>query len=404
MQKQLSSLFSEVLGPIDRRIMRERLERRSYREAKDKNIRLRRFFRDPYEQNRQDPNARWWDAEFALDYLEEFKPVAYKKHAGKPVKNRKDGTQPILHELNPQLFLKACFKSRILPSRVNYKIVRGRKIQIPFHDGDISKAFVTVSLHDIDEDFVDGSPNHFKAYRNIKIQKEEQMDGDLKAYYLSAADHEKKLMQAMTFGRRVRLPDGSIQTQRTYNGDINLYIDAFSKFWSTLAAKITDRFTNLTDRYGEIPDYFTIEKDDVYRETTRIMFMQRQLAEKACVTYPELESFFDLLNARLELAYRMFDTFVSYHPSYIKNNKITTRDASTARIDLNSSLLERAFLITPFMEEDEEMFSRMLFGFECEAVRYPQMRNLVMQMERQLLPYLKNHRPEQFLDNVLAPS
>ncbi len=251
---------------------KEELSDDSIAEARDKMDRLLAFYEDPYE----DGSEQWLMAKFALDYLMQFKTEGSK---------RKDGiTEDILHEVNQLLLQRSLIKAsvenpelEVIPRRITHQMIDGKEFKLPYEMQSAERLFVATTLHDVDEDFYDSSPEHYKAYIEQRIAAEESLsDRDRKIMH-QELEVDVNTMKLLTFGRKTRDADGNPVKEKTYDGDRNKYMDAVEIYWAAAATKATDKLDSLTSRYGLAEKYFTIEQDLLHIDETHRLFKQRQI-------------------------------------------------------------------------------------------------------------------------------
>lgn len=377
------------------------LSQASKLQAKKTEAELREFYKNPFGNH----TARFWLAEFSLDYLRHFKPEGSK---------RKDRpTESILHELNPARFVKALFLSGKLPAAITYKMeddnATGEKnsvrIELPKSLQSIERLFCAIHIHDLDEDFRDSSSSHFLDYIYRRIDAESRIPPELKQQLKAEAHEDAKSMIALTFGRKTR--DGKGQKIRvpTHNNDRQRYSDELEAHWPAIAAKAPDRDDGLRTRYGYSRSYFTIPQDQDYLEETRRLFMYRQALEIMQERYPELSEYFEIMNSRIDIALRCLGVITAHHPTTLNIYPDATIHPETARIDIPKRLLQKATQgLENFDGGCDPFLARMLLGFQLEAQRYPVLRNIVKQMESQLAPYVThcNPRPTETYDPAEA--
>lgn len=345
----------------------------SLAEANDKISRLKEFYEDPYE----DGSERWWLAEFALDYLMQYKTEDHK---------RKDGfTADIIHELNQLILQKSLIDAsnytpnNIIPRRVTYEIVDGKKQKIPEAQQSAERLFTATTVHDVDEDFYDSSVDEFRAYMTQRIDSEKRIPQAQRQELYDALECDCQSMDTLTFGRKTKDAEGNKVRVTTFNNDRNLYMDAVESLWASVATKATDKLDSLTSRYGLSSNYFTIEQDILHIDETHRLFKQRQILENSAERYPQLANYFHLMTAKLDIADRCLEGITLYHPKKLALNPDAEVHAETAKIDIRRSL-DEAILYSEFLDQDSWMIKRMLESFQAEAQEHPTLKSIVDQM------------------------
>ena len=356
---------------------KEELSDESIEEARDKIDRLQTFYQDPYE----DGSERWFMAEFALDYLMQFKVEGSK---------RKDGiTEDILHEINQLLLQRSLIKASIanpdlevIPRRITTQIVDGNEFELPYEMQSAERLFVATTLHDVDEDFHDSSPDHYRDYIKQRIAAEDSISDKDKEIMLEELEVDVQTMKLLTFGRKTRDSEGNPTKEKTYEGDRNKYMDAVEIYWAAAATKATDKLDSLTSRYGLAETYFTIEQDLLHIDETHRLFKQRQIMENMADKYPQMADYFELINAKLDVADRCLEGLTLYHPAKLALNPDAEVNPETAKIDIRRPL-DKATMHAEYLERDSWMLMRMLRGFQVEAETHPELQNVVDQMVEQ---------------------
>lgn len=355
---------------------KDEMENDSVAEAHDKISRLKSFYKDPYE----DGSERWWMAEFALDYLMQYKTDGDK---------RKDGyTADIIHELNQLILQKSLVEASnhtddiVIPKRITHEIIDGEKRSIPKAKQSAERLFVATTIHDVDEDFYDSSVEEFHAYMRNRIDTEKRIPEPQRQSMYAELEADCEAMNILTFGRKTRDDDGNEVKEKTFDGDRNLYMDAVEATWATVATKATDKLDSLTSRYGLSEDYFTIEQDILHIDETHRLFKQRQILENAAERYPQLSEYFHIMTAKLNVADRCLEGLTLYHPKKLEMNPDPEVNPLTAKIDVRVPL-DEAILHSEFLPQDSWMLKRMLEGFQIEATKYPALQGLVDQMIEQ---------------------
>ncbi len=363
------------------------LDNSSRLEAEDKIARLKKFYKDPYE----DGSERWYRAEFALDYL-----CKHKEEGSK----RKDGyTEDILHEIDLLLLQKGLFEAGKLPRKVTYAVIDGQRVNIPKEAQSIEHLFCTTATHDIDEDDPDASIDEYRLYITDRIINEDNMPSSYIQRNLDGLEVDCRSMEIITFGRKMRDRDGNIIKQETHDGDRNKYMDAIESSWITASIKPADRLSSLTSRYGELGEVFPITKDMSHLDETYRLFRSRQTLENMANKYPEMAGYFNVMNAKLDVAVRCLECVLLNHPLRLQMFPDSEVNPETAKIDI-SRQLKIAVEDCEYLDRDVWLLERMVRGFEKETERYPVLRNIVSQIGEQFEEAVENRcRHNQEPDN-----
>lgn len=360
-----------------------KLARQSRAEARAKEKRLRKFFTDPYD----DGSERWYLADKLLDYLR-----AYKKEGSKR-KNRFQ--ENILHEFNIALFFKAMLQSDLLPRKVTYQKDRGGNIeQIPQALQSIELLFCTALFHDLDEDFADASPEDLEGVLTYLVSQETGLSDTQKNRYLDMTNVLGPLMEAITFGRSYRF-NKRIKKAPTHDGDPQLYLDHMEELWPAILTKGGDRHWGIVERFGPVPDIFPFDRQLQYMQETEDLFYYRQTLENMAQRYPQLSEAFEVINARMNVAYRSVNIILDFHPNNPYPERKTANPA-TARLDIKW-LLPKALKIQPCIEEDADDMKQLLVNLESVAARRPTLRPITRQLRDQLTDFMPD------LENMLPP-
>lgn len=376
----------------------EKLSEISLYEARHKEKIIRDFFKDPH----GDGSERWWMAEFALDYLKLFKPEG---------KTRKDKhTQNILHELNPALAMMDYVRADILPKRVTYQMIDGKRVDIPKEYQSIENIFIEDWLHDTKEDYQLSTDSHFKAYMHNRVKNHPEIPAEEKASLLKRITPVKKARHSITYdykrpteqlnrnaAKSNRPSKVQTEPERNKQGvltgntiiyphrkDHTLYGRNMENHWTAFAYKILDRIEGLVTRYGIVPDYFLVEDDQQYKEETERMYMLGQSNERMMKRYPELAEYLNVTNNLMQIAYRCFAAMTLYHPRAIENSGEQDVHAETADIDV-----EQWIPLATSGGVGERFIVRMLHGFELEAQRRPSLQNITKKMRKQFSRYME---------------
>ncbi len=340
---------------------------RSEQEAEEKEARLRTFY----------AKKEWIPAPLSLDYLRLFKPVGQK---------RKDGiTADILHEFDPLVVLKGHLEGGILPKKVTYYLENGRKIAIPPAFQSIEHAFTAVAIHDTDEDNPEASADHFMQFM-LKSMDRLGIPDEEKDRLRFSLQFDVASMEALTFGRKIFDKGGRVITIPTHDGDLNQYLRAVENHWPAALAKGLDRLGGLVTRFNPVSEKqpFTIEKQQAYLKDTYRNFMHAQPLENAMDRFPELRNSIEIINAKINVAYRCLSAIIENHPEVIKNfgGKLNFKP-ETARIEIHRYLV-KATADLHCLDDDTLPLVRMVDGFMREAEKHPSLLNLVRQMDRQI--------------------
>lgn len=359
----------------------------SIAEAQDKISRLKEFYQDPH----KDGSERWWRAEFCLDYLRQYK-VEGTKRADKLTEN-------IMHELNQLLLHKSLVEAGTLPRKVTHEVINGKQKYIPIECQSIERLFCSTAIHDIDEDFHKSSVEEFREYMILRTNYDGSIPMHEKEWLIKQTEADCKAMDILTFGRKTIDSQGNEVKIHTFNNDRNLYMDAVETDWATAATKGSDKLDSLTSRYGLYGDYFSIEKDMLHIDETHRLFKYRKFMENMADRYPQMGDYFRIVDAKLEVADHCLHSITLYHPDRLKNNPDAEVNPLTAKIDINRSL-QQAILHSELLDEDAHIIRRMIKGFQQEAVKHPQLKNIVDQMVSQYECAINNHyRPNHIINN-----
>lgn len=361
-------LAQEVFPPAEDAAIAKAAEE-SKEEAAEKLQRLKDFY----------AQKGWVLAPLALDYLGQFKPVG---------KKRKDGiTEDILHELDPLVMLKGHLEGGLLPKHdvVTFYLENGQKILIPPAFQSIEHVFIAVAIHDTDEDYPEASADHFiqfmlKGIDRLGIPDEE------KNRLIFSLQFDIASMEALTFGRKTFDKGSRVITIPTHDGDLNQYLQAVENHWPAVLAKGLDRLGGLVTRFNPVSEKqpFTIEKQQAYLKDTYRNFMHAQPLENGMDRFPELRDSIDIINAKINVAYRCLSAIIENHPEVIKNigGKLNFKP-ETARIEIHRYLV-KATADLHCLDDDTLPLVRMVDGFMREAEKHPSLLNLVRQMDRQI--------------------
>lgn len=361
----------------------------SFEEARQRISELRDFYR----------SKGWHIAEFCLDYL-----IQHKMN-GHDHKRKDKVTENILHELRPLFWAKSFLEAGVLPDKVFYEIVNDQRQDIPEAHQSIEHLFCAIMLHDLDEDFANVSKQHFLEYMQKRIRGTRGIhsaygcqpgDGFLEEFI----NFNAQSMEALTFGRKTKKGK-----EKTHDGDVNVYYDGLENIWTGIAAKIADRLEGITTRYSPyaIPEFFDLKSDEKYRAETQNLFETRNVAWVAKKRFPQIASYLEIMDAKLNVAYRCFSSMVYNHPKNAKS------DPTKARVRLEQFLPTAMTGGYLFDEKNRPLFT-MLQGFEQEVWQHPSLYPIVKQMRDQMslagipLPpapgypaFITNPRPENSL-------
>lgn len=366
------------------------LSKHSIVEARNKEERLQDFYADPY----KDGTEQWYLALKTYEYLR-----AYKKELQKRKNKFQEG---ILHEQNICFLFKALFYTGVLPRRVTYEIVDGEKKDIPEHLQPIENLFCVIHFHDIDEDFADSSPEDMIKYLSYVVTHDMTLDNQHKRMYLDRIEAFPDMMRAMTFGRKTRDENRRIITVPTHNGDPQIYFDAIETNWATAIVKPGDRLRGIVDRYGPVPNIFTLEQQKKYLAETRDLFYYRQIVENMQIRYPELKEAFAIINARMNVAYRALDMLVSFHPDNKESLERKTGRPETARLDIKN-FLPVALKIQDYVDDDADDMTDLLINLEYVSARRPTLQGITGQLRDQLAEFMPHLEQQPSLHSMFIP-
>lgn len=343
-------------------------------EARDKKNRIIEFYEDPYE----DQSERWLLAYHTYTYIE-----SYKKEGNK----RKNKFQEnILHEQNITLFFKALLKSGALPKKITYQILNGVREALPLSQQSIELLFCVINIHDADEDFFDSSPEEMQDYLTLMITRDRNLSISEMKYYLDMIDELPKMMRAITFTRKTRDKNKNPIKVETHEGDPQLYVDAMEQFWATILTKAGDRKRGVVDRYGPVPNIFSLQRQSDYLDETQDLFYFRQTLENMQMRYPQLHEAFSIINARLNVAYRATRAIIRFHPDNTESKRKTSNPLS-ARLDIRP-FLRTATKIEPYLDDDANDLKDLLINLEHVSLRRPTLRGITGQLRMQLTEFM----------------
>ncbi|MCC6597540.1 MAG: hypothetical protein IT559_01975 [Alphaproteobacteria bacterium] len=370
----------------------EALRAQSIEEAREKSARYRSFIENPTNE------GPWWNACFAFDYFNEF--VTEDQF-------RNDGFRPeSLHVLNPLLRMRAQFtgpftigpqspENIILPHRVTHEIVNYEDIvnidaapvrrELPRAQQSIERLFVAETIHDLCENYPEVTPEHFRAYMQERINTEAPPEN--RALLLEELEEDCKALVALTFGKRTRNALGAIVKEKTHNGDLNTYCRAMENVWPAMAAKGPDRTSGLETRFSLVSNIFSADTNQRYLDETARLFLHSKPLENMALRYPDLKNYFEMVNAKMDVAYRMLHFFTDYHPDLDKSGRKKTGKPETAVISFLGPLKVAARDL-PYLEPDIQSWRTTLERYGYEAERHPVLKPLYEQIKKQIMPHL----------------
>lgn len=382
---RIKDKFSATSEPKDRNL--EELREESLYEARDKEERYRNFIQDPFNEDRP-----WWNARFAFDYFKMF--VGENEY-------RKDGfTQESLHVLNPLLRMKGQLtgpkkpEDIILPRFVERQIVNYEAVidkleepvfePLPKSMQSIERIFVAETTHDLCENYPEVTTDKFRDYMKTRIEKDAPKD--IRFLLLAELEEDCRALDALTFGKKIRKPDGSIEKIKTHDGDTNSYRRAMESVWAAIAVKGPDRTDGLETRFSKMKSPFAPDKNQTYLSETNALFLHPRPLESMKTRYPDLANYFEIMNAKMDVAYRALHVFVEYHPKLERGNrKLGRPETADVRFDRSPAIAARDL---PYLEPDLHSWPKMLENLRYESQRHPILKPLYEQIETQLKPYL----------------
>lgn len=322
---------------------------------------------------------------------------------------RKNEYQPaITHELDIGLTLKALVESGCLPEHVTYCVLDGVRYPVPERYQSVQNIFNDANIHDADEDFPHTSPEQMIEWLNGAIVSG-PYNLDQMARFQNEVDVLPDMMRALTFGRKAFDGNGRVIKIETHNGDPQVYFDELQKHWETMFLKAVDRTRGIVDRYCAVPSIFQWERQRDYLAETHDLFYLRRPMEDMKKEYPELSEAIDVINARMQIAYRATSAIVSFHPDNPSERK--TGNPLTARLDIRD-FLDDAMKVHGYLHPDDDDLKTLLRNLEFVSSRRPELRAITNQLREQLtvkMPELAEQPPVVGLPlalnrAVLAPS
>ncbi len=359
----------------------KKISKASVQEAIAAEKELREFYKDPL----GDGSTCWYLADQRLSYLKKFKKRGDK---------RKDTyTEDTLHELRALLIAKDLFKLGILPKEVKFQHVYDPEKQtivlkkLPKELQSIERLFCAIPLHDLDEDYAEFVAE--KLYEDTQKYIENLQGISKKQKQLMHLENgiDLQVQKGLTFGVKTYDAEGNVITVKTHGGDRGVYTEQMLNVWAKIAGKALDRNDGLMTRYSQMPQTFSIEKDEEYLAETMSLFMERQPVEDAADRYPALRKYFTNINALLGVSFRCFSAITHHHPSYLAKNGITEIRPETGRVTIHRQLKQLTKDIdfsSPDAQHIKAALVRMLNNFEYEAQREPYLVPLTMHMREQI--------------------
>lgn len=379
MSNKQSELESRFKGAARKPSQVEEIASNSIIEAHQKEARLLQFYEQPL-----GPNSEPWHlAKIYWQYLRAFKTEGTK---------RKDGaTESIIHELDPCLYAKALLEAGFLPKEVTSQNIYGEHITLPPEQHSIENFFSSYAIHDMDEDNPDYSrktliefgQDHISDIRSILKTAQEDLMRKQIAFIADVSD-------AVTFGRKTRLPNGDIVKENTHNNNFPTCFRAMKKLWPAISLKALDRLGGLVTRFSRVPvASMTPQNNMNYLDETRELFMTSQPIEDTQDRFPQLSEYLDIVNMNLRIALVTLDSAIQYHPQLNEKYFQTrgTRDPNALELSVHRQLpvaMRAAKWLTP----DICPMTCLLEGLIAEAERYPKINPVVEQFEKQAVPYL----------------
>lgn len=353
----------------------------SLRESLEKETRLLKFYEQPFGANA----GPWHLPRIHWQYLREFKPVGQKR--------KDEATEDIIHELNPALEMAAYFKADFLPSEVTYERIGGIKRDLPLEQRSIAHLFSAIAFHDRDEDDPDASRETLIEFSNDNISALGKVVSEVeKDFMRRQVLYLADVSDALTFGRKARMADGSVQKQKTHGDDLALYNRALTQYWTSITTKCPDRIRGLATRYTRVPiGKFTIDKHMAYLNETGTIFMEAQPIEDTMDRFPQLTPFLEIMNSQMRAAFVTVGAMTKYHPNLdIKqHSRKGVYNPETAEISIHRAL-KTAMRAAEWIPHDVCAMTELLEGLKAEAERERALQPLVDRIEEQLTPYLQH--------------
>jgi hypothetical protein len=213
------------------------------------------------------------------------------------------------------------------------------------------------------------------------------------AQYMLEVDFLPELQRAITFGRKTFDESGNPIKIPTHNGDPQNYFDALQKNWATMFLKAVDATYGIVDRYAAAPNVFSLAQQRQYLDEKQDLFYYRRPMENMSKEYPELAEAIDIINARMNIAYRATSMIVSFHPENKSERK--TGNPATAVLDIRD-FLHDAIKISPHLHPDDDDLIMLVRNLEFVSSRRPELSGITGQLRKQIesaLPALKKYPP-----------
>lgn len=347
------------------------MAQKSVLEARDKEARLRQFY------THQEQTKDWVLPTPSLDYSKKFKPE------GKLRKNKIK--QSILHEIDPALWMARLYQTDIIPEKITYEIIDGQRLEIPEAHQSTEHLQSGISLHDTHEENALSARAHLIYHFRRHAQKPLMMN-DL--FLENMIQFQADTTDAITFDyKKFNKNQEVVRYQKFINNDRQSYTDIMEQIWAAIAVKGPDRMGGMIMRLDQIPNVFSYDKQVDYIDETEELFMLRQTLEKMQGRYPELSDFFGVTNANLSIALRCFKGALKLHSGNPKKHE----NPQSLRIDIDTKILDEAFLGAGLIERDVAPMQALLDNYQALAKRKPIYQNYVSQIEKMLTPYLERH-------------
>lgn len=361
----------------------ENIARNSIIEAKQKEERLLQFYNQPFGEN----SEPWHLAKIYWQYLRNFKTEGTKRKEG--------ATESIIHELDPCLYAKALLESGFLPQALTYEITNGISSELPPEQQSIENFFCAYAIHDMDEENPDYS-------RKTLIEFGQDNISDISSILKSSQEEVLRrqvsfiadVSDAVTFGRKTRLPNGEVVKEETHNNNFPTCFKAMKELWPAISLKGLDRLGGMVARYSRVPvESMTPKKNMNYLDETRELFMIAQPIERTQDRFPELKDYLTIVNANLRIAYVTLDSIIQYHPNLNEKHFKTrgTREAEELELDIND-FVPMAMQAASYTTSDICPMTCLLEGLTAEAERHPKIKPIVNKFEEQITPYLTTLR------------
>ncbi len=354
----------------------------SVHELRDKEQRVKNFYEHRL---RKDPD-NWFLLPPAHDYWSQFKTED---------KKRKNKVQTSgLHEIDPVLWCIRLIQAGILPDKVTYEIVDGQRRDIPPEQQSIQHLLATLFTHDAHEDFpLSARARLLHDYKQAlgidtrhPISAREQFELDSLLFHADATD-------AITF--KLKKYDGlssdgfgkTFEESCFKNDNRQLYSQAMIPNWAAIAAKGVDRMGGMIMRFDQIPDTFTYERQKEYYDETEELFMYQQVLENMQQRYPELDEFFEIVNANFGIAFRAIGAGLKLHTGKPKEHP----NPESVGVWYDPEMLDKASWGRKYIELDLSPMYKLQTNFGHMADRKPRQSGIHADLERQFKPYIADH-------------